>query len=51
MKYRKDELYGTDLKIGLVLLLILLAVLLSGCDCVAGSDAISKTVCTTDKQE
>ena len=44
--------YATDSKFALlVLLVILTALLLGGCDCTAGSDAISSTICTTDKSE
>ena len=44
--------YATDSKFTLlVLLVILTALLLGGCNCTAGNDAISSTLCTTDKPE
>lgn len=40
---------GRGMLVGLVIILVLL--LLAGCDCVAGSDAVTTTVCKTDKPE
>lgn len=48
MKYRKDTIYQNDLRFGLAFLIVLALLLLSGCDCTAGGDAISGTVCKTD---
>jgi len=50
MKYKSNGVYETDMKAGLIILACILAVLLTGCNCTAGSDAISATVCTTDSQ-
>lgn len=44
--------WATDARFTLlVLTLVLGALLLGGCDCTAGSDAISSTMCKTDKPE
>jgi predicted small secreted protein len=44
--------YQTDARFALLFFLVLLAaLLLGGCNCTAGSDAISATICTTDKPE
>ena len=50
MQYRKDTTYQTDVRFGLVFLIILALLLISGCNCTAGNDAISATVCKTDRE-
>lgn len=52
MKDDSKQLWATDARFMLLVLAVLLgALLLGGCDCTAGSDAISSTMCKTDKPE
>lgn len=52
MIYRPDRQYRTDSQLALLVLVVLLAaLLLGGCNCTAGSDAVSATICTTDRSE
>ena len=40
MKYRKDTIYQNDLRFGLVLLIVLTVLLISGCNHTVGIGAI-----------